>query len=81
MTMCGSAICARVMPTMSTVPLASRRSACCASRMLCACITGIFTTLLMPPARCTKGSGGSAIGGMQLASVLWVSAPEPITLR
>jgi hypothetical protein len=34
----------------------------------------------MPTARCTNGSGGSAIGGMQLASLLCVSAPEPMTL-
>ncbi len=60
---------------------ASRRSAWPASRMLCACITGIFTTDLMPAARCTNGSGGSAIGGMQLARVLWVSPPEPTTPR
>ena len=79
--MCGSAICARVMPTRSAAPLASTRSAWLASRMLCACMTGIFTTDLMPADRCTKGSGGSAIGGIQLASVLCVSAPEPITLR
>ncbi len=62
------------------MPAASRRSAWVASRMLWACIKGILITDLMPAARWTKGSGGSAIGGMQLARVLWVSAPEPITL-
>ncbi len=61
------------------MPFASRRSAWPASRMLCACISGTLITDLMPAARCTNGSGGSAIGGMQFASVLCVSAPEPTT--
>ena len=31
-------------------------------------LTGIVTTDLMPAARCTKGSGGSAMGGMQFGA-------------
>ena len=80
-TRCGSAICARVMPTRSTSPSRRANRAVATSEMREACITGTSTARLISPANSRCGADGVPIDGITFASVASLSIVPRMTLR
>mmetsp|Transcript_8269 Transcript_8269/g.15465 ORF Transcript_8269/g.15465 Transcript_8269/m.15465 type:complete len:204 (-) Transcript_8269:1631-2242(-) len=79
--MCGSAMCARVMPAMSRRPSFTARRAVLKSMMRVAWSTGNLNSRLKDAATSRCGAKGPYMLGIQVASLLSVSMVPALTLK